>query len=145
MQSRYKIMQEMGVNNYRQLSDAPEIFLMIDEIESILGNADDKTKAKITLPLSSILMLGRAAGVRIIVTLQKPEVLPESLRAHFDARLALGQMSEAYYESITELDSDYHENSWMTDTLFPLESSDTFGTGVLRLGNNATYLTIATS
>jgi Flp pilus assembly CpaE family ATPase len=141
MQSRYTLMQKSGIKNYKQLRDTPAVFLVIDEIDAFIDEGDI-TKVKIVPLLKSISMLGRAAGIHMVITTRRPEVIPENLRVHLDACLALGQMDEAYYEALTDLNSEYHLSSWSTDSPFPLASAKPFGEGVLRLGNNTTKVTI---
>lgn len=146
MNARYTIMQNNGVNNYKYLQNTPDLFLVIDEIDTLLDIKKEGVDAlfidRVTTKLKYIAMLGRAAGVRLIITSQNPGAIPESLLGNLDARLALGQMDEAYYESFTDLDSEYHLKSWNADSPFSLMNGKEFGEGVLRLGNNAIKVTI---
>jgi hypothetical protein len=120
MQSRYKIMTEKSVNNFRKLKEIPPaILLMVDEtfqllsptgIKSEEGKEQDEMKARIGILLSSIARLGRAAGVHMVLATQRPDakVLPGELKANLDARIAQGRMDTI--PSMMTLDSDAATN-----------------------------------
>lgn len=126
MEERYKDMQVTGILNYRQLPNAPTIFVIIDEFNSFFPNKDlDPEDVAILKPLLNILMLGRAAGIHLIITIQESSAIFSEIDLHIDARLALGVMSDNLYEIITYLEP----------TEVPLVTEKRFGEGTLRLHN----------
>lgn len=116
MQSRYRRMQEKGVNFFRNLDPhPPAIMLMVDETFALLsptgikseeGKEQDAMKARIGIMLGSIARLGRAAGIHMILATQRPDakVLPGEVKANLDARIAQGRMDNT--PSLMTLDSD---------------------------------------
>ena len=128
MESRYELMRSMVVNNYKHLPDAPAIFLIIDEFNSSLIEDElnqESIEASTEEMLREVLMLGRAAGVYLVVATQDPKVIPDSLNVHMDARLALGNMNSRLYDLITFLEP----------TEVPLMTEKRFGEATLRLGD----------
>lgn len=127
METRYQLMQTMVVNNYKHLPDAPAIFVVIDEFNSNLIEENlnqDSKDISIEKALQKVLMLGRAAGVHIVIAIQDTKVVPDSLNVHIDARLALGNMNSKLYDLITYLEP----------TEVPLVTEKRFREGTLRVG-----------
>jgi hypothetical protein len=104
MMDRYKMMEEQGENNLMDLDDPPYcILLMIDEATMFLGasgskteegKAEDAMKAEASDLVGKILRLGRAAGIHMVVAMQRPDatVLRGEFKANMDVRLAAGRM-----------------------------------------------------
>jgi len=104
MMDRYKMMEEQGKNNLMDLDDPPYcILLMIDEATMFLGasgskteegKAEDAMKAEASDLVGKILRLGRAAGIHMVVAMQRPDatVLRGEFKANMDVRLAAGRM-----------------------------------------------------
>ena len=83
MDSRYKRMEEMGVNNYRHLSLLPWICI-IDEYAELkfLFKEAEKTIIRIA-------QLGRASGIHLIVSTQRPDsrIISPIIKANFPFRI----------------------------------------------------------
>ena len=110
LDARYAKKKEAGVNHFLSTSeDAYSIIVIIDEVFGLLvpfdGSIDPEINAeyekenelkKQMLPLlARIGRLGRAAGIHLVLSTQKPasDLIPGELRANLDARVALGKMS----------------------------------------------------
>lgn len=116
MFSRYKEMDETGVNNFRDLENAPKaIMLMIDEGYMLLALTGIKTpeekdkdelRKEIKAKLLEISRLGRAAGIHLVLATQRPsaDVLCGEFRQNLSARLAAGRMDSI--QSAMTLDND---------------------------------------
>ena len=101
MQERYKLMERLGVNNFKDLlrhrPDIKRVILIIDELAELL---QDKQSKKIIMPrLLSIAQLGRAAGIHLIAATQRPDtkIINGTLKANIPTRCA--------FHSITNTDS----------------------------------------
>lgn len=115
MNERYKMMEDMGVNNFVDLPNPPKaILIMIDEttmflspsgIKSDEGKEIDALKAEASILLGNIARLGRAAGVFSLLALQRPDatVIKGELKNNLDARVACGRMDST--PSMMVLDS----------------------------------------
>ena len=103
MMDRYKKMEEIGINNYRDLPDAPHaIMFLVDETNVVLGmsgvktdegKAEDKMKGEISMLLTKITRLGRAAGVHLVLATQRPDssIFGAELKANMTTRIVAGR------------------------------------------------------
>lgn len=104
MMDRYKMMEEVGVNNVMDMADPPYcILLMVDEATMFLGasgskteegKAEDAMKGEASDLVGKILRLGRASGIHMLIAMQRPDatVLRGEFKANMDVRLAAGRM-----------------------------------------------------
>lgn len=104
MLSRYREMEEIGVNNFQDLPNPPHaILLMIDETYSFLvasgiktdeGREEDSIKGETAKALGEIARLGRAAGIHLVLSTQRPDpsVFYGELRQNLSVRIAAGRM-----------------------------------------------------
>ena len=104
MNERYKMMEELGVNNFIDLPNPPKaILLMVDEATMLLspsgiksdeGKEIDALKAETSILLENIARLGSASGIYLLLALQRPDatVIKGELKNNFDARVACGCM-----------------------------------------------------
>lgn len=83
MMKRYENMEKLGISDFLNLPDpGPALMVMIDEMAELLtpsgnksdqGKEEDELKAEIAMLVSSILRLGRAAGVHLVAATQRPD------------------------------------------------------------------------
>lgn len=137
MQSRYNVMQDEGVNFFKNLNNPPPaILLVVDELYAILaleknkndeGKKHDEYHAKIALLIDSIARLGRATGIHMVLVTQRPDanLLPSEIRSNIDARIAMGRM-------------DSIPSNLILDTDDATRILDLKGCGILRAGNDFT-------
>jgi hypothetical protein len=104
MMDRYEMMEKNEVTNLMEMEDPPYcILLMIDEATMFLGasgskteegKAEDMMKGEASDLVGKILRLGRAAGIHMIIAMQRPDatVLRGEFKANMDVRLAAGRM-----------------------------------------------------
>ena len=118
MQRRYEEMEEAGYTHIRDYDpDSKRILVVVDELAQVTMPSDQKdeeSKAKDELrkaamrALEDIASLGRAAGVHLYVSTQRPDVqlkiLSGPLKHNLTGRLACGQMDAT--ASGMALDSD---------------------------------------
>lgn len=98
MRERYEFMQAQKINSFIKGEYQP-VFLLIDEQLLILKTLDKKTKQEFESLLSSIILLGRAAGFFLISTMQRPDAkyISGDLRDNYGARIVVGAAkSESY-------------------------------------------------
>ncbi len=96
MHSTYQLLDEWGVTDWREAKSRghtlPHRFLIIDECAELKGNdkATKKIAEQIWSSIASLTQLGRAAGIHVILSTQRPEVdvVPGLVKANLDARLA---------------------------------------------------------
>lgn len=103
MMRRYSEMEQLGVNNFLDLPEkSPSLLIMIDELGELVsasnvkteqGKADDEAKGEISMMISSIARLGRAAGVHLVLATQRPDatLLPGELKANLGVRVNCGR------------------------------------------------------
>jgi len=135
MMDRYKMMEEKGQNNLMDLEDPPYcILLMVDEATMFLGasgsktdegKAEDMMKAEASDLVGKILRLGRAAGIHMVVAMQRPDavVLRGEFKANMDVRLAAGRM-------------DSTPSSMILDSGEAVNLPGIRGRGLLRVGGS---------
>lgn len=111
MLERYNLMAEKGVKNYKQLNLEPYI-LIIDEFIDVVercGNTKEGKlkKEEIKSMIGSISRLGRAAGMQLIISMQRPDTtfIDGNTRDQFQLRIVLGgASSQAYTMAFEEHD-----------------------------------------
>lgn len=104
MMDRYTRMEELGINNYQDLPDAPHaIMFLVDEASVVLsisgvktdeGKAEDKMKGEISTLLTKIARLGRAAGIHLVLSTQRPDasIFSQELRNRMTTRIVMGRV-----------------------------------------------------
>jgi energy-coupling factor transporter ATP-binding protein EcfA2 len=101
---RFEIMKSERVNDYRKMNWKP-LFFVIDEfiymIESIpKKEGKDEPRERAYRMLRNIVLKGRAAGVNLILIMQRPDsnYVPTVIRDNLTCKIALGAASETAYE-----------------------------------------------
>lgn len=91
MRQRFEEMQKMGVNSFVKGGYEPQ-FLIIDEQLMILKDLKKESKDEFERLISSIILLGRAAGFVLISTMQRPDAkyISGDLRDNYGLRIVLG-------------------------------------------------------
>ena len=98
MRQRYEQMQAQKINSFIKGGYEPA-FLLIDEQLLILKTLEKEVKKEFDNLLSSIILLGRAAGFFLISTMQRPDAkyISGDLRDNYGARIVVGAAkSESY-------------------------------------------------
>lgn len=101
MRQRYERMQVARINLYTK-ADYQPVFLLIDEQLLILKTLDKKAKKEFDDLLSSIILLGRAAGFYVISTMQRPDAkyISGDLRDNYGARIVVGTATVESYRMV---------------------------------------------
>lgn len=120
MEQRYELMEAEGFNNVRKLNNArrargerhlPHIMVAMDEIAELVeeqggkdNKEEDEQRRSCKKRINSIVRLGRAAGVHMILATQRPdaEYIPGSTKSNIQARVALGGLSRTGSEMTIE-------------------------------------------
>lgn len=99
MLHRLNYLREKGVDNFINIPGLMPRFLLIDELLVILKTWNKKEIEVLNLSLSNIILLGRAIGYFLIVTMQRADAkyLGGDLRDNFKFRIALGSCSATSY------------------------------------------------
>lgn len=117
MMDRYKVMEDLGVNNYMDLSNPPKsLLVMVDEaymfMASTGGKSDeqkeaDQLHAEATTIIGDIARLGRAAGVHLVVATQRPDakVIYGEIKENLGARYAAGPLKSTASQMVLDSDS----------------------------------------
>lgn len=110
MEKRYEKMEELGINNFKDMPLGPNgkrndyaIMLMIDEaymflaptgVKSDEGKAADALHAEASGMLGEIARLGRAAGIHLVMATQRPDakVIYGELKLNLPVRIAAGRL-----------------------------------------------------
>ncbi|EOZ5987594.1 FtsK/SpoIIIE domain-containing protein [Enterococcus faecium] len=95
--------------NYAYLGLEPN-FLVFDEYVAYMEMLSAKESMAVMNKLKQIVMLGRQAGFFIILACQRPDAkyLQDGIRDQFNARIALGRMSELGYSMMFgDVDKDF--------------------------------------
>lgn len=105
MNNRYRNMEALGINNIANMPDRPRnIMVMVDEAYQLMATDStaktDEAKEANNLHgeasdiIGQIARLGRAAGVHLILAMQRPDavVLKGEIKANIDARIAAGRL-----------------------------------------------------
>lgn len=137
MMDRYKEMESQGKNNVMDMDDPPKcILVMVDEATMFLGASGSKTdegKANDAMAgeasdlVGKILRLGRAAGIHMLIAMQRPDatVLRGEFKANMDVRLAAGRM-------------DSTPSSMILDSGEAVNLPGIRGRGIIRVGGSLT-------
>lgn len=116
MERRYAIMEEVGVNHFRNLPEKmPALMIMVDEAFMFMGSEGIKTDegkerdqlhGEATTIIGAIARLGRAAGVHLVVATQRPDakVIYGEIKANLSARYVAGRVGST--PSLMILDTD---------------------------------------
>lgn len=120
MEARYQLMENEGHNNIRKLNNArrsrgekhlPHIMVAMDEIAELVeeqggrdNKEEDEKRTACKKRINSIVRLGRASGVHMILATQRPdaEYIPGSTKSNIQARVALGGLSKTGSEMTIE-------------------------------------------
>lgn len=107
-----KIMETRYENRER---NANGIFLVIDEFAALRIALGKKEFAEINDSLRRIILMGRAANIHIIMSLQRPEtsVLDGAIRDNYAVRLGLGNLKDENFKmvfGVTKDDSILHRS-----------------------------------
>ena len=97
---RYELLDKEGVNNYQKLGMKP-LFLVVDEFIYVIESIrDKKVRDDLTRRLTDIALRGRAAGVFLMLILQRPDskYLDTVIRDNIKAKVVLGDATETAYE-----------------------------------------------
>lgn len=106
MKQRYRIMEQTGVNNFRDLPDfLPAWMIMIDEASSLLsltgsktneGKVEDILKEEMKHQFADLAYLGKAAGIHLVMSTQRvePSVFSPNFKEAFTTRIAFGRMQK---------------------------------------------------
>lgn len=114
MNERYETMEDMGVNNFEDLPSPPKsLLVMVDDTTMLLSSngiksgeseEDDALKSEASMLLENIARLGRAAGVFLLLALQRPDAtIITGIKNNLNARVACGRMDSS--SSMMVLDS----------------------------------------
>lgn len=112
MMNRFKQMEKEQVNSVYKLKDRVNSkVLIIDGLDNYIYTDDYKSVEKVKSDLGSIARLGRAAGIMLIVSCQRPGgvVISSDLAANIPNRIITGKIIDA---SVSHLmfDQDVHVN-----------------------------------
>lgn len=120
MERRYEMMESEGFNNIRKLNNArrarsekrlPHVMVAMDEIAELVeeqggkeNKEEDEMRRACKKRVNSIVRLGRAAGVHMILATQRPdaEYIPGATKSNIQARVALGGLSRTGSEMTIE-------------------------------------------
>ena len=106
MDSRFRSMEKAGVNHVRKLdAHAKRLLVVVDELQQVTMPAGtkeaketDEKKLRARAALERIAALGRAAGVHLYLSTQRPDValgiLTGPLKHNLTGRLACGNMDQ---------------------------------------------------
>lgn len=99
MQSRYDYMLSQGIYNYYEDNGLKPVFLLIDEYLEIVKTAQKKELVEIEKMISEIILLGRAAGYFLIMTMQRADAkyIDGAIRDNFACRIVVGKASKESY------------------------------------------------
>ena len=115
MHKRYEEMAEKGISSYIEDENYRPVFLLIDEYLTICKQLTKKEKEKFDHDISDIILLGRACGYILIVTMQRADAkyISGDMRDNFMFRAVLGKASKANYKMMFENDvQSFDEKGW---------------------------------
>lgn len=108
MMERYAMLEELGLNNYLDLPDAPPaLVLFINDINSFLAKSGIKTEEGIendalknesAIILTELTRLGRAAGIYLVLENQSPEpnIIYGALTQNISTRIVTGRVDASH-------------------------------------------------
>lgn len=112
MYNRYEKMEELGVNNYQDLPNAPYgLIFIIDEISQLLalsgiktneGKAEDVLRNEAAMILLDISRLGRAAGIHLVLVSQRPNanILNPEVKANMSTKIVMGRVDSLHSQLV---------------------------------------------
>lgn len=105
MRVRYEKMAAMGISDYRDDESYDPKFLLIDEYLVIVKSMNKDEKAELERLISSIVLLGRACGFILMVTMQRADAkyISGDMRDNFMLRVALGKASKQSLQMMFEV------------------------------------------
>lgn len=98
MTTRYKKMEQARTRNYATIG-YKTLFVVIDEYSHIVENFDKKERDEFNRLFGDCARLGRTAGLRLMLTMQRPDakLLSGEIRQNFEARIVLGAGNDETY------------------------------------------------
>lgn len=117
MMDRYQYMEDQGVNNFLDLEnggksilfviDAAASFLMISGANTESVKAEDEMKSDALTYISDIARLGRAAGIHIVLSTQRPDrtVINGELFRNFTTKIVMGKVDSIHSLLAVETDA----------------------------------------
>lgn len=108
MTKRYEKMEEVGVNNYQDLPDAPYgMIFLVDEIGGFFAESDSKASSEIanneikqeaSMIIKKISQRGHSAGIFLALASQHPDsnVLDGLLKAYMSTKIVVGKVDAVY-------------------------------------------------
>lgn len=104
MMSRMRLMASSNVDNYRKNNGLVPIFMLIDEMSSIIKKIEllkgSKEASRVKSIISDVVRAGRAAGVQMIFAMQRPDTkfIDGEMRDNIQLRIVLGAASDTSYD-----------------------------------------------
>jgi DNA segregation ATPase FtsK/SpoIIIE-like protein len=105
MLNRHDKMDALDVYDYRDLPDAlPAIILLVTEASWLLSRSESRTHSgleedafrdEMSMILTKISRLGRASGVHLVLSSQRPDVIDGELKENMTTKVVLGRTSAA--------------------------------------------------
>jgi hypothetical protein len=115
MMKRYSEMEQLGINDFRDLPDPGySLLIMVDEASTLFNQSgikgsdqakeDDAMAAECQVIVGSIARLGRAAGVHLILATQRPDakLIPGELKANLAVRITCGRATSTASTMVLE-------------------------------------------
>lgn len=108
MLDRYNVMAEAGVKNYNKIGLEPYVLIADEFIDVISRCPKDKAgkaiREEMEYIIGSIARLGRAAGMQLIISMQRPDTtyIDGNTRDQFQLRIVLGGASNQAYNMAFE-------------------------------------------
>ncbi|OBZ00642.1 cell division protein FtsK [Streptococcus dysgalactiae subsp. equisimilis] len=97
-----KQMAEAGEKDLRKFYEygLEPYFLVCDEFNSFINSLDYKQRDRVEKALIKLTLLGRQAGVNVILAMQKPtaEDIPTKVRDNMNMRIVVGRLSDMGYD-----------------------------------------------
>lgn len=117
MKERINYLRIKGIDNYKDDQTLKARFLLIDELLLMLKTFNKQQIEKLNLLITDVVLLGRAVGFFLIVTMQRADAkyLSGDLRDNFKFRIALGNCSSTSYGMMfddTSLQGLERGNGW---------------------------------
>lgn len=99
MLDRQQLLKQKGVTDFTLVDGLNTQILIIEELIVIIDSMDKKQRALFEEDLQAILLLGRAIGFDLVVTMQRGDTayIKGSMRDNFECRLLLGSATSTSY------------------------------------------------
>ena len=105
MMDRHEKMEALDVYNYRELPDAPPaILLLVTEVWWLISPSGGRTRsglevdvfrAEMSMILTDISRLGRAAGVHLVLSTQRTDAIGGELKENMTTKVVIGRTHAA--------------------------------------------------